>query len=78
MSHSLVTDATSLKEIAVALQNGFVCRRIHIKFASKTCCTVPTLFVSANFTKHEIRYCGVSAILHFTALWRRAGKLKIS
>jgi len=41
-------------------------------------CTVRTLFVLWNSTTHQLRCCEANAILHFTALWRRAGKLKIS
>jgi hypothetical protein len=44
----------------------------------KASCTVTTLFVLWNSSTHRPRCCEVSAILHFTALWRRAGKLKIS
>jgi len=44
----------------------------------KTRCTVTALFVSWNSSMHQSRCCEVSAILHFTALWQRAGKLKIS
>jgi hypothetical protein len=33
MSLSLITDASSFNEIPAPLQNGLVCRRIHIKFA---------------------------------------------
>jgi hypothetical protein len=40
----------------------------------KAGCTVITLFVLWNSSTHQPRCCEVSAILHFTALWRRAGK----
>jgi hypothetical protein len=41
-------------------------------------CTVTTLFVLWNSGTHQHRCCEVSAILHFTALWRRAENFKIS
>jgi len=44
----------------------------------KARCTVTTLFVLWNSSTHQPRCCEVSASLHFTALWRRAGKLEIS
>jgi len=44
----------------------------------KACCTVTALFVVWNSSTHQPRCFEVSAILNFTALWRRAGKLKIS
>jgi len=44
----------------------------------KARCTVTTLFVLWNSSTHQPRCCEVSAILHFTALWRWARKLKIS
>jgi hypothetical protein len=44
----------------------------------KARCTVTPLFVLWNSSTHQPRCVEVSAILHFTALWRRAGKLKFS
>jgi hypothetical protein len=77
MSLSLITDASSFNENPVPLQNRLVSRRIHIKFEFES-----TLHrhntVLLNSSTHQQRCCEVSAILHFTALWRRAGKLKIS
>jgi len=70
MSLSLITDASSFNEIPVPLQNGLVSRQIHIKFAFES-----TLH---GHNMHQPRCCEVSAIFHFTALWRQAGKLKIS
>ena len=49
-----------------------------LNFRLKARCTVTTLFVLWNSSTHQPRCCEVSANLHFTALWRRAGKLKIS
>jgi len=49
-----------------------------LNLSLKARCTVTTLFVFWNSSTHQLRCCEASAILHFTALWRRAGKLKIS
>ena len=50
---------------------------IHIRFEFESTlhCHNTVLW---NSTTHRLRCCEVSAVLHFTALWRRAGKLKIS
>jgi len=78
MSLSLITDATSFNEIPVPLQNGLVSRGIHIKFAFESTLHSHNTVCFGNSSMHQLCCCEVSAILHFTALWRRAGKLKIS
>ena len=74
---SLITDASSFNEIPVPLQNGLVSRRIHIKFQFESTLHSHNI-VLWNSSTHQLRCCEVSVILHFSALWRRAGKLKIS
>jgi hypothetical protein len=58
------------------LQNGLVSRRIHIKFEFESTLHSHNT-VLWNSSTHQLRCCEVSAILLFTAIWRRAGKLKI-
>jgi hypothetical protein len=70
MSLSLITDASFLNEIVVPLQNGLVSRRIHIKFAFESRLHSHNTVYLANSNTHQLRCCGVSAILDFTALWR--------
>jgi hypothetical protein len=78
MSLSLITDAFSFNEIPVPLQNGLVSKRIHIKFALESTLHNHNTVCLWNSNTHQLRCCELSAILHFTALWRRAGKWKIS
>jgi len=78
MSLSLITDASSFNEIPVPLQNGLLVGVSTLNLRLKARCTVTTLFVLKNSSTHQPRCCEVSSILHFTALWRRAVKLKIS
>ena len=54
----------------------FLVARSTLNLRLKARCTVTTLFVLWNSSTHQPRCCEVSANLHFTALWRRAGKLK--
>ena len=46
-----------------------------LNLRSKVSCTVTILFILWYSSAHQPRCCEVSAILHFTALWRRAGKI---
>jgi hypothetical protein len=69
MSLSLITDASFLNEIVVPVQDLLVGGST-LNLRLKARCTVTTLFVVANSSTHRLRYCGVSAILDFTALWR--------
>ena len=78
MSLSLITDVSSFNEIPVPLQNGLLVDGSTLNLSLKARCTVTTLFVLWNSSTHQLRCCEVSAILHFTALWRRAGAWKIS